>query len=167
MRKSLRASRGLWGRRERSRSSRNPSIASKTGGVERFKDVEGFEEEGAGAAGWVEYGDVDKGLPEGAHQFGPFAVGDYVQGELFDVEVAGDEVVDRRDLADRQLGVDLLVTAAAGDVLTPGLGGEGVFFRGGFVPAAAVGYVVEAGGDVVGGNSCFNLQPAFCCGYHR
>ena len=129
----------------------------KAGGVERFEDVEGGEEEGAGAAGGVEHGDVDDGFPEGSHQFGPFAVGDYVLGELFDVEVVGDEVVDRCDLARLQLGIDFFVAAAAGDVLAPGLGGEGVCVRGRFVPAAALGDVVEAGGDV-GRQGLFGVQ---------
>ena len=127
----------------------------KTGGVERLEDVEGGEEEGAGAAGGVENGDGGESLPEGAHQFRPFTIGDDVLGELFDVEVVGDEVVDRCDLAGLQLGVDLLVAAAAGDVLAPGLGGEGVCVRGRLVPAAALGDVVKASGDSRG-------QRLFC-----
>ena len=109
---------------------------------------------------------LDEGLPEGAHQFGPFAVGDDVLGELFDVEVVGDEVVDRCDLAGLQLGVDLLVAAAAGDVLAPGLGGQGVCVRGRFVPAAALGDVVEAGGDG-GRQRLFGFQFLLCCGCRR
>ena len=120
----------------------------EAGGVEGFEDVEGGEEEGAGATGGVEHRNVDDGFPKGAHQFGPIAIGDYVLGELLDVEVVGDEVVDRRDFTGLQFGVDLFVTAAAGDMLAPCLGRESVCVRGGFVPAAALGDVVEAGGDV-------------------
>ena len=73
--------------------------AVEAGFVERFQDVERGEEERAGAAGRVEDGDRLDGVPEGAQQFRAFAVLDHVLGELADVEVEGDQVVDVADLA--------------------------------------------------------------------
>ena len=68
--------------------------AVEAGFVERFEDVERGKEERAGAAGGVEDGDVLDGVPEGPEQFRPFAVLDHILGELAEVEVEGDEVVD-------------------------------------------------------------------------
>ena len=53
--------------------------------------------------------------------------------------------------------MDLFVAAAAGNMLAPGLGGEGICVRGWFVPATALGDVVEAGGDV-GRQGLFGVQ---------
>ena len=132
----------------------------EAGGVERLENVEGGEEEGAGAAGGIENGYGVEGFPEGAHQFRPFAVGDHIQGELFDVEIVGDEVVDRCDLAGRECGVDFLVATTAGDVLAPGLGGQGVCVGGRVVPAAAPGDIIQAGGD--GGRQRLFGRPVPC-----
>ena len=89
-------------------------------------------------------------MPEGAQQLRPFALGDDVPGELLDGEIQRDEVVNLPHLARRQLGVDLGVALSAGHDLTPRLGGQGVGVGRGFVPATALGYVVDAGGNFVG-----------------
>ena len=81
----------------------------------------------------------------------PCALGDDVLGELFDVEVQRDEVVDLLHLARQaSLALDLIVSLTASHDLTPGLGGQGVVFRRGGVPASALGYVTDARGDVFG-----------------
>ena len=102
----------------------------EAGGVEGFEDIEGREEECAGAAGGVEDGHAAHGVPEGAEQLGALAQGKDVPGELFHVEVEGDEVVDLPDFARGEPGADLVVSLAAGDDLAPGLGGEGRSRRG-------------------------------------
>ena len=50
----------------------------QAGGVEGFEDVEGGEEERAGAAGGVEDRYVTHGVPEGAQELRPLALGDDV-----------------------------------------------------------------------------------------
>ena len=92
--------RGRW---EVSRSATEVAHGLQGSGVEGFEDVEGGEEEGAGAAGGVEDGDFGQGVPEGAHQFRPLAVDDDVPGEPLAVQVEGDEVVDALHFAGGQL----------------------------------------------------------------
>ena len=77
--------------------------AVEAGFVERLQDVERGEEKRAGAAGRVEDRDVFDRVPEGAEQLRAFAVLDHVLGELANVEVEGDEVVDVADLAAGEL----------------------------------------------------------------
>ena len=89
-------------------------------------------------------------MPEGAQELRPFALGDDVFGEPLDVEVERDEVVDLPHFARSELAPDLGVAAAAGHDLAPCLGGQGVVVGRGAVPAAAHGYVVDAGVDVGG-----------------
>ena len=122
----------------------------EAGGVEGFEDVEGGEEESAGAAGGVQDGYVPHGVPEGAQELRPLALGDDVPGELLDVEVEGDEVVDIGDLSGGEPGPDFVAALAPCDDLAPCLGGEGVFVVSGLVPVAAFGHVVDAGGYVLG-----------------
>ena len=110
--------------------------------------MERGEEERAGAARRIEDGDLAERLPEGTDQFRPFAAGDHVPGELLDVQVVRDEVVDGRDLARGEPGADLLVAPAAGDVLAPRLGGQSPGGRRGPVPAVTFGHVAHAGGDL-------------------
>ena len=62
----------------------------QAGGVERFQNVEGGEEERAGTAGGIQDGDSGvaafpvavEGVPEGAQQLRPFALGDDVEGRI-------------------------------------------------------------------------------------
>ncbi len=61
-----------------------------------------------------------------AQQLRPLAVFDDILGELADIEVAGDQVVDLVDLAVGQLRAQFEAARAAGDMLAPGLGGQGV-----------------------------------------
>ena len=99
-------------------------------GVDRLQDVERREQERAGAAGGIQNRDPGKRLPEGADEFRTLAAGDDVLSELLDVQIAGDEVVDRRDLAGGEFGVDLLVVPAPGHVLAPRLRRQGIVARG-------------------------------------
>ena len=62
----------------------------------------------------------------------------------------GDEVVDVLDLAPGELGADLGVSLAAGRRLAPGFRGQGVLVGRRAVPAAPLGHVADAGGDVCG-----------------
>ena len=71
----------------------------QAGGVEGFQNVQGGEQERAGAAGGIEDRDIPHGVPEGAQQLRPLALSDYVFGKLLDIEVQRDEVVDILHLA--------------------------------------------------------------------
>ena len=74
--------------------------AVEAGFVERFQDVERGEDERARAAGRVEHRDALSMACQKAHeQFRAFAVLDHVLGELAEVEIEGDEVVDVADFA--------------------------------------------------------------------
>ena len=73
----------------------------QAGGVEGFQNVERSEQECAGAAGRVQDRHVAEGVPEGAQQLRSLALGDDVLGELLDVQVQSDEVVDFPHLAGR------------------------------------------------------------------
>ena len=64
---------------------------------------------------------------KGPQQFRAFAVLDHVLGELADVEVVGDEVVDVMDFAGLELFLEFLAALAAGDYFAPGFGGQGEF----------------------------------------
>ena len=105
--------------------------------VERFEDVEGREEEGAGAAGGVEDRHAAERVVEVADKEVVCGVGEQVFGEGADVEVEGDEVVDVRDFAGGYLAAKLLAAMAARNRLAPDFGGQGVFGRGGLVPFGA------------------------------
>ena len=94
-----------------SRSATKLLHALQTGVVERLQDVERGEQEGARAAGGVERRVTGvhrrRCEVEGAQQFGPSQCRDDVLGELLDIEVVGDEVVDLVDLAARQLAAQI------------------------------------------------------------
>ncbi len=118
--------------------------ARETGFVKRLQDIEGGEEERAGAAGRIEDGDALQALVKGVEQVRPLAEGDGVFGELAQVEVIGDEVVDGADLAARQLRLHFFVTGAASHHFAPGLRGQGVVCGRGPVPLHALAHVVNA-----------------------
>src|SRR6266404_3443497 len=71
--------------------------AVEAGFVERLKNVERGEEKSTGAAGRIKDGDVYDRLPQGAEQFGAFAVLNHVLGKLSNVEVESNEFVDIAD----------------------------------------------------------------------
>ena len=87
-------------------------------------------------------------MPEDAQQIRPFALGDDGQSEPLDVEIERDEIVDLLHLARCELGADLGVALPSGNDLTPGLGWEGVIVERWTIPAATLGYVVDACGYV-------------------
>ena len=71
--------------------------------IEWFEDVERGEEKGAGAAGRIQDSDFLNRVPECAEQVRPFAVGDDVLGELANIQVEGDEIVDVGNVAARRV----------------------------------------------------------------
>ena len=66
-----------------------------------------------------------------------------VIGELPDVEVIGDDVIDGANLARRQLVTNLFITGTPSDDFAPSLGRKSVFGRCGFVPRGAFRDVVN------------------------
>ena len=60
------------------------------------------------------------------------------------------QVVDLLHPTRRELGVDFLMALSSGYHLAPGLGGKSVLVRSWTVPAAALGYVVDAGNNLGG-----------------
>jgi len=68
--------------------------AVEAGFVERLKDVERGEQKGPGAARGVEDGDVLNRVPKGPEQFRAFTVFNHVLGELADIQVVSDKVID-------------------------------------------------------------------------
>ena len=72
------------------------------------------------------------------------AVGDHVFDEAATVQVVGDEVIGRRDLASCQFRSQVLVACASCHDLAPGLRWQGECFRCGLVPLAALRHVVHA-----------------------
>ena len=127
-------------------------------GVEGFEDVQRGEEKRAGTAGGVQ--DRDSGVaaflvavecvPEGTQQLRPLALGDDIHRKSLNVQVQGDEVIYILHIARRESDPHLFVSLTAGHDLTPGLCGQRVVVRRRGVPAAALGYVVDARGDVFG-----------------
>ena len=126
---------------------KEPPHGVQAGGVQRFQDVHCGGQKGAGPAGGVKDGDGGECLPEGADQFRAFAAGDHVLGELFDVQIVGNQVVDGRHVPGFEFGVDFLVALPAGHVLAPRLGRQGVLRRSRVVPAAALRHVIQPRGD--------------------
>ena len=119
----------------------------EAGFVEGLKNVEGGEQEGAGATGRVEDCYVFDGFPEGAKQVGTFAVFNDVLGKLAKVQVICDEVIHLVNFAVGQFPVYFMVSLSARHYLTPYLSWQGVFGRGGRVPPGASRNVPNSGGD--------------------
>ena len=85
-----------------------------------------------------------------AQQFRPITGRDGVGGELPDVEVEGDEVIDLMHLARREFLSQFQTTLPPRDVFAPRLGRQGKRRGGGLVPASALTDVVNASRDVGG-----------------
>jgi len=91
--------------------------------VKGFQNAQSSEEEGAGAAGRVKYGNFFDGMPESPQQLGTFGVDNGVPRKLPDVQVERNEVVDMVDFALIKPLSYVKASLAAGDMLTPSLRG--------------------------------------------
>ena len=77
------------------------------------------------------------GVPEGPEQFRAFTVLDRVLGELPDIEIQSDEIVDVACLASGELGAYLFIAVAPGNDIASRLGGQRGLRRPEPVPAFA------------------------------
>lgn len=92
----------------------------------RIEDIERRKEECPRSACRVEHRHAFDRPPKCHQQFRPFGVFDHVLGELADIEVEGDKLVDGTDPARCQFFPYLLTTLSPGNDLAPYLRGEGI-----------------------------------------
>ena len=81
--------------------------------VERFKDIQGSKEERTGTASRVKDCYLSDGFPEGAEEFGALAIFNNLLGELADVEIVGNQIVDVVYFAVRKFGLEGFYNADA------------------------------------------------------
>ena len=99
----------------------------KASRIERFDDIQGSKKERAGTAGGIKNGGFLNGVIESTKQFWPLAVLDHVLGELADIQVEGDEVVDVPDFTACKLGPDFLVPLPPRRNLPPDFRRQSIF----------------------------------------
>src|SRR5260370_2211696 len=118
--------------------------AFQAGLVESFEDGKRREQERARSAGRVKDGHLLDTVIQRPQEVGARAVGDHVLGKATAIQIVRDEVIGRRDLARCQFRSQILVACASRHDLAPGLRWQGVCFRRGPVPLAALHHVVYA-----------------------